>query len=126
MTDKSSPKTRAGHSAWARKVRRTLLACHEFGEHELVAFERALQWWDRSDAWLVDSEACTGRERAALVKESLDAAQIALRYWKVLKFPPPEGTTRRPGRPSGDMWSARRRDGAAEQRRAALGLRRGT
>ena len=57
-------------------------------------------WWDKSDAWLEASEAAEGREQAQLVKQSLDAAQTALRHWRTLKFPirgaeAPAGTAKR-------------------------------
>ena len=43
---------------------------------------------------------------AQLVKQSLDAATTALRDRRTLKFTDPAVPKRRPGRPSGDDWSA--------------------
>jgi hypothetical protein len=48
------------------------------------------------------------KQKAALLKLSLDASNAALRCWRTLKFPTPEGV-RRPGRPSGDSWNRRRK-----------------
>ena len=45
--------------------------------------------------------------RAQLVKQSLDAATTALRYWRTLKFTRSAVPKHGPGRPSGDDWSAR-------------------
>jgi hypothetical protein len=90
-----------------------LHALHDFDRHELVAFERALEWWDRSDQWLEESKAATGQDRSRLVKQSLDAATAALRCWKTLRFAAPGGTSKRPGRPSDSRWSAMRGAGRA-------------
>ena len=98
-----------GLSRVSRRLWRELTDRHRFEPHELVAFERALGWWDKSDAWLLASEAAEGREQAQLVKQSLDAAQTALRYWRTLKFTDPSVPKRRPGRPAGDDWSPERR-----------------
>jgi hypothetical protein len=38
-----------------------------------------------------------------------DAATVALRYWKALGFKDDPHAVRRPGRPSGDDWSAQRK-----------------
>lgn len=82
---------------------------HQFEPHELVTFERALRWFDRSDQSLASADAAVdGRERAQLMKQAMDGANCGLRYWRALKFT--DGTTaRRPGRPSGDDWSAKRK-----------------
>jgi hypothetical protein len=100
----------AGLSKWARGVWSTLLADNDFSDSELVAFTRALRWWDLSDKLL--AEAATAESgRAQLTKLSLDAATSALRHWRVLKFTDPAKPTRRPGRPGGEAWSAQRTEG---------------
>jgi hypothetical protein len=94
----------SGLSPWAVRTWTELLGLHEFAAHELVVFERALRWWDRSDAAADKGD----------MKLAMDANSSALRCWRTLRFPAPEGTTRRPGRPSGDGWNAQRRaNGAA-------------
>ena len=107
MKDKSPPPQRL--SQQSRRIWRQLTALHRFEPHELIAFERALGWWDRSDEWLQASEAAEGREQARLVKQSLDAATAALRHWRVLKFVDPAAPARRPGRPSDSDWSRKRK-----------------
>src|SRR5262245_40228745 len=71
---KTDPRKRpaAGLSPWARGVWRELLALHDFAEHELVSFTRALKWWDLSDRWMAESETATGRDQARLVKPFFD------------------------------------------------------
>jgi hypothetical protein len=79
---------------------------------------RALGLWDRSDATFALADAATdSREAAKLARLAIQLADAALKAWKVLKFPTPEGV-RRPGRPSGDDWSEARKVAAAarEQR----------
>jgi hypothetical protein len=105
---RTHPDPPAGLSRGARRIWRQLTALHDFEAHELIAFERALVWWDRSDEWMEASETATGRDRTALVKQSLDGANMALRHWRTLRFRD-EDAARRPGRPSGDEWSAKRR-----------------
>jgi hypothetical protein len=102
----------AGLSRWARGVWARLLEENSWGEHEILAFTFALRWWDASDAWLAESAATTGRDKAALVKQALDAATTALRYWRTLRFTDPATPSRRPGRPSGENWSAARQEAA--------------
>ena len=98
------PRPPAGLSRKSAALWASLLAGHEFSRPELVALEAALVWWDRSAAWMAESESATGREQATLRKQSMDAAQTALRHWKALKFAAP-GSARRPGRPS-EPWRA--------------------
>jgi hypothetical protein len=86
---------------------RKLTTQHHFADFELVTFERALRWFDKADAWLVESAGVTGPDQARLVKQSMDASNCGLRYWRTLKFV--DGAARRPGRPSDDSWSAKRR-----------------
>ena len=93
----------------SQRVWRELMEPHAFEAHELVTFERALAWWDRSDAWLEASEKAEGKEQAQLIKQSLDGATAALRCWRTLKFLDPAVPKRRPGRPSGADWSAERK-----------------
>jgi hypothetical protein len=105
-----APRPPAGLSGWAQGVWRTLLSNHDFAEHELVAFTRALRWWDVADTLLSEAETLVGRERDAKFKAAGDASTSALRCWKTLKFT--DDATRRPGRPSGPRWSAARRAAA--------------
>ena len=102
-----------GLSAWAAGVWGELTALHHFEQFELVAFERALRWFDLSDQWLTDAEAASGAERSRLVKQGMDAATSGLRFWRTLKFAD-DAAVRRPGRPSGDDWSAKRKLQAAK------------
>jgi hypothetical protein len=104
----TSPPVPKGLSTESMGIWKELTTLHRFEAHELVAFERALVWFDKSDAWLRDAEAAEGRLAASLVKMSMDASNCGLRYWRTLKFT--DGTTaRRPGRPPGDEWSAKRK-----------------
>ncbi len=119
MTPDPAPGRRSGGSQrppaalsrWAKDVWTSLLDRYEFGDHELIVFEKALRSWDLADRWLRESEAATGREQARLVKQSLDAGQQALRCWRVLKFDTGQ-PTRRPGRPADARWSTIRGAGA--------------
>ena len=94
----------ASRAIWAE-----LTTEHTFEPYELVTFTRALRWFDRADALCLAADAAsTAREGAALLKQAMDASTTALRFWRQLKFT--DGTpARRPGRPSGDEWSAKRR-----------------
>ena len=96
-----------GLSATSVGVWQTLTMQHSFADYELVTFERALRWFDRADAWLTASATVTGPEQARLVKQSMDASNCGLRYWRTLKFA--AGVARRPGRPSDSEWSPKRR-----------------
>lgn len=100
-----------GLSRPSRRIWTELTCSHDFADHELVAFERALKWWDVSDTAFASAEEKSGRERAELMKLALDASNSALRHWRTLKFPTPAGV-RRPGRPAGDNWSAHRKQAA--------------
>jgi hypothetical protein len=91
----------SGLSQWACAVWTELTQRHNFEAHELIVFERALQWWDRSDA-----AATAGNSKLAI-----DAGTAALRHWRLLKFLGRE-EARRAGRPSGDNWNAARRAAA--------------
>jgi hypothetical protein len=110
-----SQKARSGLSATAQGIRRQLLEENDFAPHELVMLDVALRWSDISASLLRESETLTGRDRAARLKSAGDAATSALRHWRALKFQDPARPTRRPGRPSGDEWSAARREGARAQ-----------
>jgi hypothetical protein len=98
--------SRKSKAIWAE-----LTELHHFEAHELVTFERALQWWDVSDAAFEGAMQAEGKQRADLLKLSLDASNAALRCWRTLKFPAPAGA-RRPGRPSGADWSPMRKAAA--------------
>ena len=95
-------------SRQARGIWRELTSTHDFEPHELVTFRRALRWWDVADGFESSAMAVDGKERAALLKLSIDASNAALRCWRTLKFPSPDGV-RRPGRPSDGQWSAKRK-----------------
>lgn len=98
-----------GLSSWARGVWRELTAECEFERHELVTFERALRWFDASDALFASAQdAKEPKEQRDLLKQSMDASNTALRHWRALKWPTPAGA-RRPGRPSGAEWSPARK-----------------
>jgi hypothetical protein len=97
-----------GLSRRARRTWATLTDAHTFEGFELVTFTRALKWWDVSDAFYADAMTATGKDRAALLKLSMDANSSALRCWRTLRFPVPAGV-RRPGRPSGANWSTARK-----------------
>ena len=84
-----------------------LLAQHRFERHELVALGNALKWEDMTTALLADAERANEPERSKLRKLAMDAATCSLRFWRSLKFS--DGTVRRPGRPSDDQWSAKRK-----------------
>ena len=85
MLTKTPPE---GFSDWALAVWTTLIAKHSWEEHEVVVFERALRWWDTSDAAAVAAKTATGAEMMRLTKLSLDASTAALRHWRALKFEP--------------------------------------
>jgi hypothetical protein len=102
-----------GLSTGSRGIWNELTTLHRFEAHELVAFERALRWFDRADAWLKEADAAEGKTAVLLVKMSMDASNCGLRYWRTLKFT--DGVAaRRPGRPSGDNWSLTRQLQAAK------------
>jgi len=75
-----------GCSAWARRTWIELTTRLDFQDYELLALERALGWWDRSDAWLLEAASLEGAAQGAMVKRALDAAQTGLRFWRTLKF----------------------------------------
>ena len=102
------PTTPEGLTGWSVRLWMDLVTQHVFETRELAVLERALRWWDQSDAWLTAAAAAEGKDRALLIKQSLDGANAALRLWRTLKFT--DGVpARRPGRPSDDDWSAKRR-----------------
>ena len=102
-----------GLTAGSRGIWDELTSIHQFEQFELVAFERALRWFDRADAWLKEADAAQGKTAVLLVKMSMDASNCGLRYWRTLKFT--DGTAaRRPGRPSGDNWNLKRQLQAAK------------
>lgn len=97
-----------GLSAASQAVWRAMLAQHHFETHELSALANALRWEDQSTALLIDAAAATEPARSKLLKLGMDAATCSLRFWRSLKFRDGD-TARRPGRPSGDAWSAKRK-----------------
>jgi hypothetical protein len=104
----ATPSVPHGLSAGSADIWKELTTLHRFEAHELVAFERALKWFDKADGWLQDAETAEGRSAGLLVKRSMDASNCGLRYWRTLKFT--DGSAaRRPGRPPGDAWSAKRK-----------------
>jgi hypothetical protein len=117
MSATERPRPPDGLSEWARGIWNGLHRRHTFEEHERLVLAAALEWWDRSTAWLLESESASGRDKAQLRKAALDAAQSGLRFWRTLKFPASDGIPVRPGRPAGDAWSPVRRAGAAARRR---------
>ena len=97
-----------GLSRKSRRIWETLTTEHRFESHELVSLARALAWFDKADGWLRAAERAQAREAQQLVKQSMDASNCGLRYWRTLKFT--EGVAaRRPGRPSDDDWSRKRK-----------------
>ena len=105
------PPVPPGLSPTSAGIWRELTGTHTFEARELVTFERALRWFDRSEQWLAEAAGAEGRERAQLVKQSLDASTAGLRFWKTLRFV--DGLPRRVGRPSDDAWSPQRKRQAA-------------
>jgi hypothetical protein len=113
VTAKPVPRAPSGLSPGARRVWQTLGAQYEFRHPEWLALEESLRWRDRAETWLKHSEQAAGREQAELVKRALDASQMGLRFWRLLKFVnSDEPLHRRPGRPGGREWSAARKAGA--------------
>ncbi len=105
----STPPPPRDLSPASAQIWKDVIRDHEFEAHELPLLVSALKWRDRSTTWLKESETAAGREQARLVKQSLDAAQASLRHFRALKFTDADDKTRRPGRPSGDDWSPKRR-----------------
>lgn len=106
----AQPKAPRGLSPWARRTWADLTARHSFEAHELIAFERALRWWDAADQLMANTDG-DEKARAARLKQAMDASSTALRHWRALKWPTPEGV-RRPGRPAGAEWSPTRKAAA--------------
>ena len=102
-----APTMPEGLSAASQAVWRDLLAQHRFERHELEALANALTWQDESTALRAEAERASEPQRSKLRKLAMDAATCSLRYWRTLKFV--DGTARRPGRPSDDGWSAKRK-----------------
>jgi hypothetical protein len=89
---------------------------HEFADHEVVTFRRALEAWDAADRIMAEAEGAPGPERVRLQRLSVDMATSALRHWRTLKFQTTPEATRRPGRPSGAEWSPKRKAQYAQWR----------
>jgi hypothetical protein len=110
MSTRTVPSVPRGLTPASRRLWAVLTTEHHFEVFELTALERSLRWFDKADAWLQQAEEAGVEARAAavLVKQSMDASNCGLRYWRTLKFT--DGTpARRPGRPAGPDWSAKRK-----------------
>src|SRR5262245_46346734 len=105
----TQPPVPAGLSEASTALWRAVMGEHRFEPHETATFESYLRWRDRSEQWMAESKRATGRDQARLVKQGIDAAQTSLRHLRALKFTDPDALTRRPGRPAGDNWSAKRK-----------------
>jgi len=97
----TSPPVPKGLSPKSRGTWKTLTTSSPTSENrwqaqELVGLERALRWFNRADDWLVAAEGAQGREAQQLVKQSMDASNCGLRYWRTLKFSD-AAAARRPG-----------------------------
>jgi hypothetical protein len=106
---KKTPTVPRGLSPKSRGIWRDLTREYGFESHELGQLEAALRWQDRSEDLIADVEGANADDRARLVKLAMDAASTSLRFWRALKFYDPARPARRPGRPSGDQWSAQRK-----------------
>ena len=113
----SKPLAPRGLSAKSRRIWRRLLTDYGFGTHERAHLEAALRWQDRSEALAVEADA-PGADTGRLLKLATDAASTSLRYWRLLKFSDGQQAAR-PGRPSGDAWSPKRREAARQRREVA-------
>jgi hypothetical protein len=109
-----SPAVPKGLRPGSIRIWRTLTSAYDCADHELLALERALKWFDKADTWIVEADALTGRAAAAKLKQAMDASTCGLRFWKTLKFR--DDLARRIGRPSGDAWSPKRKLQAAAAR----------
>src|SRR5215467_10950814 len=99
MTNPALPRPPGDLSAWARGVWRELMLENDFARHEIVAFTRALTWWDLEDVLRLEAESLSGGEKERRLKAAADASTTALRHWRTLKFVDPAKPARRPGRP---------------------------
>jgi hypothetical protein len=88
--------SRRSRARWVR-----LHELNDFAAHEDDQLERGLKWFDVSDALRLEAEGLRGRERDSKLKAAGDAATVALRFWRTLKFTDPAQPARRPGRPPG-------------------------
>ena len=80
------------------------MSTYDFETHEVLAFTRALEWFDQSDKLRREAEALRGGERDRKLRASADASTVALRHWKLLRFTDPARPARGPGRPPGKPW----------------------
>jgi hypothetical protein len=104
MPETNTPAPPADLTPKAQRLWADLLADHAFRRDELAALEHALRLFDDADRL----------READQVKLSLDCRNAGLRFWRLLKFTTGEAV-RRPGRPSGDDWSAQRRAQARQR-----------
>ncbi len=101
--------TPKGLSSQSADIWAAVTAENAFSAHETPLLEAWLRWADRSEAWFREAQSLTGTAQAALLKRAMDAATTSLRFRKALKFTDPDAAVRRPGRPSGDGWNAKRK-----------------
>jgi hypothetical protein len=93
---------------------------YDFCLHDLDLFEQALRAQDLVDeiSGIVASEGLVvGGKPHPMLGALRDARQTALRYWRACGFKGEDEPTRRPGRPSGDAWSASRKAAALRLQR---------
>jgi hypothetical protein len=99
-----------GLSPQSGEVWTRLHGVYAFSEAEIVALTEHLHAQDRAAVL----------EAAGQVKLSQGERTLAHRWWRGLKFTSAGNQQRRPGRPSGDGWSDKRREaGAAHLERIA-------
>jgi len=103
-----------GFSAGARRTWEEMHEHYDFSASELILLERALRQFDLGDSFLKTAQRAGvmtgGGKLHPLVNASRDAHQNALRCWRAIGFAKGDGRTRRPGRPGGDEWSAKRKE----------------
>jgi hypothetical protein len=105
----------AGLSARSKRLWRDLLDANDFQRHELEVLARALEMADKADemSTIIERDGLlVGGKAHPLIAARRDALLASARFWRQLKFVDPEKPSRRPGRPGGDGWSAKRTEGA--------------
>jgi len=109
-----------GLSPRSLRLRSTLLEAHVYLPHELELLDRALEQNDLADECtaIIRREGLQVEGKAhPLLGARRDALLMAARYWRQLKFDPPQ--PRRAGRPKGESWSAPRAAAAQVRRLGA-------
>ena len=122
MTDRKQPPKKL--SRRLQNLYREYVGEYDFALHELDLFGEALRAQDLVDriATIVDVEGVRVDGKPHPMLPALrDARQTALRAWRVCGFKAEGEEKRRPGRPAGDQWSAKRKAGAAALRVAREG-----